>query len=425
MMAHFTRKCKYLFIAATLVLVASCREAPVQPGGQETSGWNSPEPYRPQEYAAGGRGGAFSSGGGGFASAPASAGGQVVKVALLVPLSGENAKLGNLLLDGATLALFDKYESLPASAKANQIILLPKDTGNTPQGAEAAAHQAIEEGAQLILGPLFAKSVEAVAPIARQHNISVISFSNDRSVAGSGVYNAGFLPEQQVERITSFMYSKGYERIAALLPSSPYGDAVSAELNAVAATRAKHISPLISYPTSQSSMDAVVARLLSESTTTGGLFQALYVAEGEGRLKQIADALRRQGVDLNRVRLIGGGTFDNPDFVRDPAMAGSLFASVTPEQYLGFEQRFFAKYGYKPVKLAGLAYDAVALAATLALAPQGADFSKETISSKSGYAGPANGLFRFRSDGTCERGLAVIEITPAGFVVRDAAPTSF
>lgn len=194
-MTYFTRKCKHLFIAGLLALAAcSGGSSPYEPPQGEVSGRPQMQAgaYRPQTYPTPGR---MPINRGGMADVGASASEQSVKIALLVPLSGEASKLGNMLLDGATLGLFDKYNSLPARARKTNVVLIPKDTGSTPREAALAAQQAIEEGAQLIIGPLFAKSVQAVAPIAAQKNISVISFSNDKSVAGHGVYNFGFLPE--------------------------------------------------------------------------------------------------------------------------------------------------------------------------------------------------------------------------------------
>src|SRR5262249_33577104 len=131
-------------------------------------------------------------------------------VALLLPLSGTSAAAGKALLDAATVAAFDVGD--------DSFILLPRDTGGTPEGATAAAKDAVEAGAQLIIGPLFGVEVPAVAAVARPAGISVVALSNDRSVAGNGVFVLGITPQTQIERIVGFARSRGLQRIAALLP---------------------------------------------------------------------------------------------------------------------------------------------------------------------------------------------------------------
>ncbi|NBX04146.1 MAG: hypothetical protein EBR02_08855 [Alphaproteobacteria bacterium] len=139
-----------------------------------------------------------------------------MKVVLLVPLSGESAPIGNSMMDAAGLALYDTYSSTPAENIHTQIVLIPKDTGNTPIESARAAKEALEQGADLVIGPLFSQSVTAVAPIAKAHGVSMITFSNNKAVAGNGAYVFGFLPEQQVERMAEFAFLHNYPRVAVL-----------------------------------------------------------------------------------------------------------------------------------------------------------------------------------------------------------------
>ena len=163
------------------------------------------------------------------------------RVALLVPLSGPDAAIGRDLLDAAQMSVFE--------IAGRDFALFPHDTQSTPDGARAAAQAAIDDGAQLILGPLFATSVQAVAPIARESVVNVISFSNTREVAGNGVYVMGFLPRPQIARAVRFGISQGLTRFAAIAPSSAYGTAMVQELaNSVEAfgatvTRVEYYDP--------------------------------------------------------------------------------------------------------------------------------------------------------------------------------------
>ena len=130
------------------------------------------------------------------------------RVALLVPLTGPNAGVGESISNAANLAVLD------TGGKAIRVTMY--DTAN---GAAAAAQRAIAEGNRLILGPLLADDVRAVAPIARASRIPLISFSNDASVAGNGVYVMGFAPSQSIERVVGYARSKGVTKFAGLMPS--------------------------------------------------------------------------------------------------------------------------------------------------------------------------------------------------------------
>ena len=155
-------------------------------------------------------------------AAPAPEGSQQrpVKVALLVPLSsqGHSGLIGKSLKEAAELALFERDNP--------NLQLIVKDDKGTPEGAKAAADEALKAGAALILGPLFAKSVAAVASAARQAGVPVIAFSNDRQVAGNGVYLLGLQPAPEVGRVVGYAARQGKRRFAALVPEDAFGKIV-------------------------------------------------------------------------------------------------------------------------------------------------------------------------------------------------------
>ena len=350
--------------------------------------------------------------------------GQVIKIGLLLPLSGQSAELGKSLQDAAVLALFDKYASIPPGSGAPRIELVPKDTKGNAQGARTAAQEALNEGAQLFIGPLFAHSVEAAAPIARSRGVNIISFSNSKAVASPGVFLFGFNPAEQVTRVTEYAFMRNIQTIAALAPNSAYGQTVVEALQHTAAPYGHPVDPLTYYAASGDSLQADIAGFMKEGMQAGRLtFQALMLPESGANLVRIMQTLGEKGVRPGMVRFLGTGMWDDPLVRRSVNLSGGWFATAPPKQYAAFEDRFVASYGYQPLRIASLAYDAVALSTTLAL--QG-DFTAATIANPNGYSAPANGVFRFKPDGTAERGLAVVEILPGGDIkLIDPAPRSF
>jgi ABC-type branched-subunit amino acid transport system substrate-binding protein len=325
------------------------------------------------------------------------------------------------------MALSDSYLVVPSTQIRSQIILLPKDTSGSGVEATKAVQQAIDQGATFILGPLFSQSVKTVAPIAKAHNIPVLSFSNTRGVAGEGVYIYGFLPEQQVHRIAEFAYLNNLQRIAVLAPNDSYGEKVKDTLVEDYRQKGGIVGPAELYAPSPANIQAAVSRLAAayNNQTEDRRFQAIFIADGGYQLKNIIEALKKNRIDLKKIRLIGTGQWDDPEITKIPEMTGAWFPSAPHAPYEKFERHFMATYGYKPVRLASLAYDAVSLITTLSMPNSGGGLSNAALTSPGGFIGPANGLYRLKPDGTAERALAIMEITPGGFRVIDMAPREF
>ncbi|MBM3556395.1 MAG: penicillin-binding protein activator [Alphaproteobacteria bacterium] len=342
------------------------------------------------------------------------------KAALLVPLTGRAPAIGRDFLDAAQLALFDNADEM--------FELIIKDDGGTPEGAAKAAREAIAEGAEIILGPLFRDSVQAVTPIARERRIGVVAFSNDRGVAGNGVFILGFTPEEQVERVAKFTAAGGLKGFAAVVPDNAFGLAVMQTLERAASrlggslTRRQTLVPDAADPVAE--MRRALSRLMEGSASVRP-FQTIFIPEGGARLRAaVTQMAALGGGGETPVRLLGTREWLEPDSCRESGLIGSWFASPPLDLANAFLDRFAKIYGRRPPRLAGLAYDAVALAAVLAHEPGGPDFSIETIASPNGFAG-TSGIFRFGPDGVPERGLAIVEIRAEGCVIVSPSPDSF
>ena len=350
-----------------------------------------------------------------------------IKIALLLPLSGESQAVGTAMMDAATMAISDSYIAVPSDQIHSQVILVPKDTGNTPADAGKATEDAITQGASFVIGPLFSQSVSVAAPITKAHNINMLTFSNNTAVAGSGVYLFGFLPEEQVKRIAEYAYLHNYQRVALLAPNDSYGEKVKKTLVESYTLKGGTVLPAEVYAPSPSNIDAAVARLAAayNNTPEDHRFQAIFIADGGYQIKDIIAALKRTNLDLKKIRLLGTGLWDDPEIAKIPEMEGAWFPGAMPAPYQVFEQRFVSTYGYKPVRLASLAYDAVTLAAAITMHSPTPTVTTEQLTNQAGFISPANGLFRLKQDGTSERRLAIIEISQGQFKVLEPALLSF
>ena len=392
----------------------------------------------------------------------------ITRVALLLPFSarvGAARTEAENILNAAELALFERA--------GDDVLLLPKDTGGTPDGARAAAEAALADGADLILGPLFSGAVAAVGAVAAGADVPVIAFSTDSTVAGDGVFLLSFPPDEEVRRVTEFALQQGATRFAFAGPATAYGQvAYSAYADVI--TQALGEEPFSEfasvalplpddapegaepeyverefatglvaeafYDGGISAMSEAAARLASTgiemldpadaalmsgadwTPSQASAFQVLLLPEGGDRLRMIAPVMLYEDIDPLLVKFIGTGLWRDSALAREPALAHGWFAGPDPAARSRFEQTYDSVFGANPSRLAGLGYDAASLAALMSAESEG--FSGERLMDAEGFLG-VDGLFRFREDGTIERGLAVYTVRSSGFQVLDPAPGRF
>jgi ABC-type branched-subunit amino acid transport system substrate-binding protein len=166
---------------------------------------------------------------------------------------------------------------------------------------------------------------------------------------------------------------------------------------------------------------ATPARTVAQSL---GSADALLIADDGESVVATADALTAAGANLRNIQLLGTGLWDNPRVFASPSLQGGLYAAPDPSGFRSFSGRYRTRFGGEPVRTATLTYDAVALVAALARTQGPQRFAPETLTNPSGFAG-IDGLFRFRSDGTNERGLAVMKVTSGGGTPVAGSPKSF
>jgi ABC-type branched-subunit amino acid transport system substrate-binding protein len=336
-----------------------------------------------------------------------------VKIALILPLSaaGSGGSVAASLRNAADLAVQE--------FNGPNIQLLVKDDRGTPDGAAAAARQALSEGADLAIGPLFAQSVRAASGVMQPAGKPIIAFSTDSTVAGRGTYLLSFLPETDVDRIVSYAASRGKKSFSALIPQTAYGNVVAAAFQQSVARHGGRIVALERYSSGASLTQA--ARNVAQGASQ---IDALFIPESGDGMPAVAQALAASRIDTKRVQLLGTGAWNDPRVFRLPQLAGGWFAAPDASGFDAFAQRYKAKYGSDPVRIATLSYDAVALAAALVRTRGSERFTEATLTNPSGFAGQ-DGVFRFRTDGLNDRGLAVLQVGNGTASVVSAAPKAF
>jgi outer membrane PBP1 activator LpoA protein len=357
------------------------------------------------------------------------------RVALLVPTTGGNAAVGQSIANAANMALLDSNQQR-----------MKLTVYNTATGAAAAANRAIADGNKIFLGPLLAPDVRAVQGIAAGAGVPVLAFSNDAALAGGNTYVMGFQPQQSIARVVGFARSRGVENFAALVPAGDYGQRASnAFMRAVQANGGK-VTAIETYPRDPKRLAAAARRVTNYEARVAKVaqagvvradgtvapvqqrlgpvaFQALLIADSGSVAPRFLPALQQFGA--TGVRLLGTELWNSePGLARIAGMHGSWFAAVPDNRFQQLANRYRAKFGGQPSRLASMGYDAVLLVNSIGERWRiGDPFPRSALDDDEGFAG-IDGIFRFRG-GLAERGLEVQQIGPGGFSTVSPAPRAF
>lgn len=330
------------------------------------------------------------------------------RVALLVPLSGANGRVGQSIANATTMALLD--------TNASNLRITTYDTAT---GAGSAAARAIRDGNKLILGPLLGANVGAVLAQARPADVPLISFSNDTSVAARDAFVMGVMPEQSIARTVDYAMSRGNRRFAVLVPNGEYGRRAEVALTDRVSARGGVLVATERYDRGNTSIVSAAERLRSR-----GGFDAVLIADGVRLSAMAAGSLKAPGDD--RPQILGTELWSgDDDLARASALRGAWFSAVSDARYRQFVTSYETRFGEQPYRISTLGYDAVLLALRVARDWRpGRDFPTPELLDAGGFLG-LDGPFRFRRDGVAERAMEVRQVGNGVISVVDPAPSRF
>lgn len=322
------------------------------------------------------------------------------RIALLLPLSGPQAPLGQAMQQAAELALFERG--------GRNVDFLPMDTGGSASGAAQAARRASGEGARLIVGPLTAAETSAASGPARAARIPILAFTNDAAQAGAGVWTLGVTPAQQVRRAMGAAMAGGAQRFALLAPDDAFGRALAAAMRAEAAGWGLP-APVVLLHGERAGAGAVAQELAARAAGGGGV-DAVMIGSTGLQARQIAASLGPAGLGEPAPRILGHALWaQDAGLGQEPALVGAIFAAPDPRSRARFDSRYEGAFGERPPRVAGVAYDAAGVAARVVLTPRG-QAGPNTGEIFDGVDGP----LRLQPDGVVQRGLALFAVEPGG-----------
>jgi ABC-type branched-subunit amino acid transport system substrate-binding protein len=334
------------------------------------------------------------------------------KAALLLPLNAgiQMSLVAKGLQQAAELALFER--NVPGFQ------LVVRDDRGTPEGAAAAATEAIASGAEIILGPLFGASVAAVAPVARKAGVPVIAFSNDPGAGGQGVHLVSFFSAAEATRVVEHAAGQGRRHFAALIPDDALGRDTEPAFRQAVERSGGRLALVEHYPADFSGMTEPSQRVMEairNSADSEAPIDALFLPSSTDNVARLAAMVRHHNLDTGKVKLLATSGWDNPAAIRDTRLHGAWLAAPDPGGWREFTARFGNAYNAMPPRVASLVHDAVTIAAAFATQPKGQRYTPANLTRATGFAG-IDGPVRLTTAGLCERSLAVLELAAQGLV---------
>ncbi|MCA4920648.1 MAG: penicillin-binding protein activator [Roseomonas sp.] len=324
-----------------------------------------------------------------------------IRVALLLPLSGQQEALGRALQQASELALFEQND--------RRVEFVPLDTAGTAMGAGDAARRAVSLGAVSMVGPLTGAETAGAAPVAQAARLPMLAFTNDSSQARPGVWTLGVTPEQQMRRVMGSAMSSGARQFGMVAPDDAFGRALAGAMRQAAADF-NLPSPAIALFNERAGAAGPVQEMSRRATNP---IDAVVIGATGFRARELAAAVRAGAQDNPRPLLLGHALWiADAGLANEPALHGALFPAPDERARGAFDARFQQAFGQRAPRIAGVAHDAALMAAGLAVAPAGT--SPDAMPRFDGVDGPV----QLRANGAVDRSLALFRVSPNG----DAVP---
>jgi hypothetical protein len=350
---------------------------------------------------------------------PVRGNGGAVQVALLIPSGSGQAQdelFGTSLENAARLAMAD--------LSGVAIDLRVYRTGANPSQAATLARQAVDEGAQVILGPFYSEEANSAGVAVASSGVSVLAFSNNSAIAGGNVFVLGQTFDNTARRLAGHAVRSGKSNIYIVHDRNVAGDIGRAAIERGVTAAGGRVAGVSSYEFSQNGIVQAASGIVTAARSSGA--NALFLtADTAGALPLLTQLLIDNGIDRSSTQFIGLTRWDVPAATLSlPGVQGGWFAMPDPGLQSQFQARYQAAYGSAPVAVSGLAYDGIAAIGALARNAGNAPVTRDALTQSAGFAG-VSGIFRLLPNGTNERGLAVAQIRDNQVVVIDPAPRSF
>ena len=372
-------------------------------------------------------------------------------IAVLLPLSGQNAQIGKTIRASVETAVLQRA---PKSLSVSFY-----DTNNN---LSETINTVLETNPRIIIGPVFADNARLVRE-SKPSELPVLSFTSDATAIGDGVMTMALMPTNSVETIISQMPSDNIRSFIIIAPNSTSGKLMAGTAKRAAeiynvplsglfyydsgnANSIKDTAKTASMNTARAAANTRVREILSDILTNEKLsalefsninmqlekvsrtdtlgrlpYNAILFLGNSDDTKKLASFMRYFGVSSRDAKLYGSALWDGSDIASDITMTGAKYATMSQSND-AFATTYQTLTGEAPSRLATFGYDAT----NIAIGMIHSDKSNAAyLLDPSGYIG-TDGLIRLKPTGDNERALRIVKLNGDG-TTSDIiqAPTSF
>ena len=307
-----------------------------------------------------------------------------LKIGLLIPMTGKDKNLGDLIIKSTRMALED--------IKTNDIEILPKDTGSNPEKTLSSARELKNLGIKIVIGPIFYNSIEYLDEL---DDITFISLTNKTINLPKNVISSGINSTSQIKTIKKFIEKNEIKKTIFLTPKLDYEVEIKKSIKDSKIKLFKHfiydteqtkltkqIEKITNYKIRKQNLADEIKRVeksdlvdkekqlekLEKKYTIGNVnFDSVIISDFDESLKSVITSFLYSDVSPKNKYMITFNQWFDESLLNETSIQPIYYPSIDMENLKDFQSKFFKKFNDNPNHLSLLSYDLVGLIYYLSL----------------------------------------------------------
>ena len=355
---------------------------------------------------------------------------KILKIGVLLPLSGKFQDIGESFLKAIQLALYD--------ISNENIKIYPKDSKGNALNAYKSAKEFEEQGIQIVIGPIFYENLERLGEI---NNITFISLTNKTEEIPKNTIAFGINIDSQVDILKKYLNEIGVSKTLLLSPNSEF----TYQSESVATKDVLKFYRTYSYDTNPKKITAEIEKItryrerkkdlerrieileksdlykhkqelkkLEQMHTLGKInFDSVVIIDFGERLKSVLTSFMFSDISSKKVNFFTVNQWFDETLFNENAMQNLHFPSIDFDNLKKFNKKFSNTFNKKPNKVSILAYDALGLI-YYCWFNNNFQFEKDQLYNKKGFKG-LQGEF-FIEGNSSRQNLKIYKVSEKKFV---------
>ena len=356
---------------------------------------------------------------------------EILKIGVLVPLSGEFKQIGQSVLKAIQMAVYELDKS--------NIKIYPKDSKNNAAAAYLAAKEFESLGIKIVIGPIFYENLEKLNNI---NSIIFISLTNKTQNLPKNIIAFGINAESQIAAITKYLKDKKITKTILLLPESDFTnqiepiiknngfnffktlsyntnpEKITAEIEKITNYRQRKINLKARIKKLEKSdlyKDKMELEKLKERYTLGEVdFKSVVIADFGESLKSVLTSFTYADITNEKVQFFTFNQWFDESLFNEASFQNLIFPGIDLKNFNKFNKKYFKKFNEPAIEISILAYDAVGLI-YLIWRNNKSNFKVDKIYNKSGFKG-LHGEFKIKKNLSFQN-LKIYKIVEKQFVI--------